>query len=665
MPCWILVLALLCLGLIGGCGQTAVDDPATLAACQATLVIDVTPVGAVVTVDGAMQGQSPLRLTLDPGVVSVQVEFEGFASFRRSVRLSCDQETLIQADLQDVRPPQVWLSVPSGQVLPDEGLKVDVTAADSAGIARLALFVDGLLVAEVDEPELRYNIDTRSLPPGVHQLEAHAWDRSGLTGLARAAFVVVEPTPTPTATATATPTPTMTPTVEDETAPAAALTPAAQQSETPTPFASVAVSRRNIDIPTYGYRQTLYTDPARAGHPYPLLGEGWGTVSSQTYELIVLRNDYLEVELMPELGGRIYQLRYLPTGQSLLYNNRVIKPTKWGPPDQGWWLAVGGIEFCLPVDEHGYVTAEPWSASVAELDDGSATVTLRLVEQTRQVAVEVTVTLHPGLASVDIGSRLTSQSDKAESLQYWLNAMISPGKQGVGSGLRFVMPGDQALLHSTGQQGMPAEYETFSWPTFNGRDLSRYSNWDGWLGFFMPTRSADFAAVYDDDADIGLVRVFPGGVASGLKLFGFGSRFDAGIYTDDGSQYVELWGGLTRTFQDETTLAPGASVFWRETWYPIADMSGPSMANAQIALWAVRSSDRLIVQAHGTSAQQVVLVVMQGGAEISRQPVSISPTRPLRLELGLRGNLSEETRVLILRPTGEVIIEQTVASLEG
>ena len=634
------------------------NEQAAATPCQATLVVNATPAGALVTIDGVARGETPLRLTRDPGVVSVQIAFDGFGTWRRSARLSCDQESVIEAVLQDVRPPQVWLTMPPGQVLANEGLKVSATAADSAGIARLTLSVDGLPVTEAAEPELRHNVDTRALSPGVHHLEARAWDRSGLTGLARAAFVVAEPTPTPapTATATAVPTPILTATPADTKA-AGTPTPTA----TPTPPPKVTIARRTVDIPTYGYRQTLYTDLAKAGHPYPLLGEGWGALAPQPYELIVLRNDYLEIELLPALGGRIYQIRYLPTGQSLLYNNRVIKPTKWGPPDQGWWLAVGGIEFCLPVDEHGYVSAEPWSASVAELGDGSAAVTMRLVEQTRQVAIEVTVTLRAGEAALDIGSRLTSQSDKAESLQYWINAMISPGKHGVGPGLRFVLPGEQALVHSTGLPGLPLEYESFSWPTVNGRDLSHYRNWNSWLGLFMPTRRADFAAVYDDDTKVGLVRVFPGGMAPGLKLFGFGSQFEADLYTDDGSQYVELWGGLTPTFRDSATLASGASVFWRETWYPIADMAGPSLANAQVALWAARDGNRLMVDIHSTRAQAAALVVMQGDVQVSRQAMTLTPSETLHLALDLSGNLTDETRVLVLRPTGETIIEQTVA----
>jgi len=644
--------------LLSGCSRASLGEQAV---CQAILVIDSSPRGATVTLNDALQGKTPLRLLLPPDAATVELTRDGFAPARRTVRLSCEQETRLALTLQDVQPPRVTLEASPGPVAPSDGLKVAVTAEDGAGIARVALLVDGAQVAEAADAMLLHNIDTRDLSPGVHQIEARAWDASGLSGSTKAAFIVAKPTATPRPSATPTRPATITPRPTLTRAPG--TTP--QASPTPAPVEPVTVSRRNIDLPTYAYERALYVDEAKAGHPYPLLNNGWGAVNPQSYELIVLRNAYLEVELLPELGGRIYQIRYLPTDQTLLYNNRVIKPTNWGPPDQGWWLAVGGIEFCLPVDEHGYVTAEAWDARVDELDDGSASVTMQYLEQTRQVAVEVSITLRPGQAALELATRLTSQSDKAEPLQYWINAMVSPGKHGVGPGLRFVLPGSQALVHSTGITGMPVAYEPFSWPVYQGRDLSSYGNWDSYLGLFMPTRTADFVAVYDEDTDIGLVRAFPGAVANGVKLFGFGRGFDANLYTDDGSQYVELWGGWSPTFRDAGNLAPSASVFWRESWYPIVQMDGPTLANTQVALWAERSDDRLTLRVHSPGEQQAVLIIRQGEEELSRQPVALAPTRPLRLELGLRGNLAAATHVLLLRPTGEIIIEHTIVPQGG
>ncbi len=135
-----------------------------------------------------------------------------------------------------------------------------------------------------------------------------------------------------------------------------------------------------ITIPTYPYTTCLssaydplynITYPKLDGNSY----NPWGKVPV-AYELLVLENDYLLVTLLPQLGGRVYRMIYKPTGHNELYQNPVIKPTHWGPPQQGWWLAAGGLEWCLPVDEHGYEWGQPWSWSAITSTAG-VTVTLR------------------------------------------------------------------------------------------------------------------------------------------------------------------------------------------------------------------------------------------------------------------------------------------------
>jgi hypothetical protein len=111
-----------------------------------------------------------------------------------------------------------------------------------------------------------------------------------------------------------------------------------------------------VGVPTYPYTEHLTTAlNATYNITYPVLD--WDAYEqaalepvSVTYELLVMENDYLTVTLLPALGGRVYQIIDKATGENHLYQNPVIKPTRWGPPEQGWWLAAGGIEWCLPVE---------------------------------------------------------------------------------------------------------------------------------------------------------------------------------------------------------------------------------------------------------------------------------------------------------------------------
>ena len=81
----------------------------------------------------------------------------------------------------------------------------------------------------------------------------------------------------------------------------------------------MTIQEENVTILTYQYQRALYTEE---DFPYPQLDHSQvGPPIPVAYHLIVLENEYLRVSVLPELGGRIYQCTYKPTGQSIFYNN--------------------------------------------------------------------------------------------------------------------------------------------------------------------------------------------------------------------------------------------------------------------------------------------------------------------------------------------------------
>jgi len=304
--------------------------------------------------------------------------------------------------------------------------------------------------------------------------------------------------------------------------------------------------------------------------------------ADHAYRAIILENELLRVVLLPELGGRIYRMTLKSTGHEVLYNNPVIKPTRWGPVEQGWWLAAGGIEFCLPVEEHGYESAIPWEAEIERRPD-AVTVSLTDSRQPGRLRATIGVTLRAGEARLGLALRLENDSRRDLSVKYWTNAMLAPGGQNrVSDGVQLVFPATQVTVHSTGDASLPAAGQALDWPHWQGRDLSFPAQWRGWLGFFERPRAAGtFAGAYDHSADEGIVRAFPSAVAAGAKGFGFGpppNGLPASLWTDDGSTYVELHGGLAPTFDDAYPLPAGAVVAWEESWFPVAGLGGLTLA---------------------------------------------------------------------------------------
>ena len=124
------------------------------------------------------------------------------------------------------------------------------------------------------------------------------------------------------------------------------------------------------------------------------------------------------------------------------------------------------------------------------------------------------------------------------------------------------------------------------------------------------------------------MRIYPPATAQGSKVFG-GKGLDPTQWTDDGSTYVEIHGGVTPSFSHDATLAPGSRLAWSERWYPFLSIGAASVANdaAALSLGAVAGGYKVGVAVTGLLTGRLSLVA--GGSEVWGKNVQVSPDRPL------------------------------------
>ena len=114
--------------------------------------------------------------------------------------------------------------------------------------------------------------------------------------------------------------------------------------------------------------------------------------------MVILENEYVRIEIMPELGGRIYRALDKTNDYDFVYYNRVIKPALVGLA--GPWIS-GGIEFNWP-QHHRPNTYGPVEYKLTENEDGSATVWVSEIDRMYGTKVTAGFTLYPGKAYLDI-----------------------------------------------------------------------------------------------------------------------------------------------------------------------------------------------------------------------------------------------------------------------
>ncbi len=454
-----------------------------------------------------------------------------------------------------------------------------------------------------------------------------------------AATKTVPPGRTPTAGAAEAPTVTLPPTP---------LPPAPTR-------AALSVSQGELVLPTYPYRDYMKEEfNALYGIPVLRLDRAAYEASApgatpRSYRTLVVENLYLRLSFVPELGGRLYSVVVKSTGQEIFYHNPVVKPSRYGPllpVEDNWWLAIGGMEWAFPVHEHGYAWSWAWAYDVVP---GAERITVALYDSREpgRVRAEVQVSLPANGATFSIRPRLINATDHTVPVQFWLNALLAPGSASVPPSLRFIAPVGQVVVHSRGEMGwaLPQPGDPMSWPLAAGRDLSCYDQWADYLGFFIPFMPSNFMALYNPDADVGIARIVPPGQIPGHKFFAFGLNFSDRGYTDDHSQYAEMWGGANPDFRPESDipLAPGETIEWRETWWPVAGLAGLTFANESVAFNLLNGSRLRILSSQETT---LTLVALSHETELLRVPLALNPIQPIEFQLPETGGSPIQIRLV-------------------
>lgn len=141
---------------------------------------------------------------------------------------------------------------------------------------------------------------------------------------------------------------------------------------------------------------------------------------------VVLENEYLKVEVLPEYGGRIYSIYDKELGIDLVMKNPVIQPANLAIRNA--WLS-GGIEWNIGNIGHTYTTCD--NVFCATLQDDSGNDFLRIYEFERVKSVFWQVDLHLPRGSRQLYShvRIVNPFDKDTTTYWWTNiAVVDEGR---------------------------------------------------------------------------------------------------------------------------------------------------------------------------------------------------------------------------------------------
>ena len=110
-----------------------------------------------------------------------------------------------------------------------------------------------------------------------------------------------------------------------------------------------------------------------------------------TYRALFLENDYLEVCVLPDIGGRLFYATDKTNGYEIFYRQHVIKPANVGM--LGAWIS-GGVEWNV-FHHHRATSQYPIDYKLVDNGDGSKTIWVGEVEKRHRMSWAIGMTLYP------------------------------------------------------------------------------------------------------------------------------------------------------------------------------------------------------------------------------------------------------------------------------
>jgi tetratricopeptide (TPR) repeat protein len=401
----------------------------------------------------------------------------------------------------------------------------------------------------------------------------------------------------------------------------------------------VLVWEETVSIPTYGIgkpdknpmflEKRVYQGSSGRVYPHPVIERIEDEKKPQNYQIVIMENEYVRIEIMPEIGGRVYRALDKTNGYDFVYYNRVIKPALVGLA--GPWIS-GGIEFNWP-QHHRPNTYGPVEYRFVENADGSATVWTSEIDRMYGTKVTAGFTLHPGKAYLEIHAQLYNRTPEPQTFLWWANPAVA-----VNDYTQSVFPPDVTAVFDHGKRDVsrfPIATGTYYKMDYSeGVDISRYKNIPVPTSYMAYKSDYNFVGGYDHGVEAGLLHVANHHISPGKKQWTwgngeFGQAWDRNL-TDEDGPYIELMTGVyTDNQPDFTWLQPYEEKTFTQYFMPYKNIGVVKNAtiDAAVNLEVDEASRQAVVQAYATSIFEGAIIELIGKNHVYvQETTALSPT---------------------------------------
>jgi len=409
----------------------------------------------------------------------------------------------------------------------------------------------------------------------------------------------------------------------------------------------------------YFFRGEGFQGAARHYYPLKLNDQYLDEKKTENHKFVVLGNEFIEVGITPDIGGKLYYATDKSNNYNFIYKNDVVRPSNIGMT--GAWVS-GGIEWCV-LHHHRASTWLPLDYTTVDNPDGSKTVWVAEHEPRHGMRWTIGVTMFPGKSYFKAEGRIHNSSPFTHSFLFWANVAAHTNEK-----FQAIFPPSAQIVTHHSKVAFtewPISNAPYRNSNFNGADISWWKNVPNSASFFIYENQDDFMGGYDHGKQAGMVHIGDHNIVRGAKLWEWGSgpsgQATEAMLTENAGPYVELMVGAYSDNQpDYSWIKPYEVKVWEQYWYPVKNIGGFKYANLEGAVNLEEKPKNSVFLGYNTTSRidNAKVILKNRDNIVFEKSISISPDRPFTETIVLKGAFAmTDLQTQLINSSGEVLVE--------
>lgn len=385
-------------------------------------------------------------------------------------------------------------------------------------------------------------------------------------------------------------------------------------------------------------RDFAYQRAKRSVYPYAMNDNPTNVKIDTIYRALYLENDYLQVCVLPDIGGRLFYATDKTNGYEIFYRQHVIKPANVGM--LGAWIS-GGVEWNV-FHHHRATSQYPIDYKLVDNQDGSKTIWVGEVERRHRMSWAIGMTLYPDKSYIEVTGRFFNNSPDRNSMLHWNNVATHANEN-----YQIVFPENTefgTFHHKNSFMRWPMPDAPYcDNPDYIGKDVSYWKNLPALMGgsVFVYNLQDDFIGGYDYGKNAGTMLAGNRHINKGGKFWtwghmNYGHAWDCETLTDKDGPYVEL---MTAAYSDNQPdycwINPYETKEFTAYWYGIRDLQHVNRGNEKATVnMEVGTKGKIHLAVNVTQIHHNARVVVRHNEKMLFETTAyIAPDKPFAIDI--------------------------------